>query len=276
MSNQPTIGIVGGGVVGGAVKNFFKDSKVYDKYKQMDPVEEVAKCRFIFICVPTPYEGGLDLSIVDEAVENIVKLLADSANQLVIIKSTAFAGTTQSYQSKYPQANFAFNPEFLRDKTSKEDFINNDRQIVGHTTKTKDSPLVSELLSILPRAPYEKIVKSEEAEMIKYAGNTFLALQVIFANQIYDICQEEGISYELVKEAVKSDHRVGKSHWEIFHTESSLAANVSDAYRGYGGKCFPKDINSLIHEARKADVDVSLFEAGRDINLELNGGKYDK
>ena len=262
--------------MGGAVKNFFKDAKVYDKYKTMDPISEVAKARFIFICVPTPYDNGLDLSIVDEAIANLIPQLADPSNQLIIIKSTAFAVTTQSYQDKYPQANFAFNPEFLRDKTAKEDFINNDRQIVGYTTKTKDSPLVKELLAILPSAPYQKLVYCSEAELIKYAGNTYLALQVIFANQIYDICQAAGISYELVKGALKSDKRIGPSHWEIFHTESSLASNVSDAYRGYGGKCFPKDINSLIHEGQKAGVDVSLFETGAAINMELNGGKYDK
>ena len=181
MAAVPTIGIIGGGVVGGAVKNFFKDAKVYDKYKTMDPISEVAKARFIFICVPTPYDNGLDLSIVDEAIANLIPQLADPSNQLIIIKSTAFAGTTQSYQDKYPQANFAFNPEFLRDKTAKEDFINNDRQIVGYTTKTKDSPLVKELLAILPSAPYQKLVYCSEAELIKYAGNTYLALQVIFA-----------------------------------------------------------------------------------------------
>ena len=276
MHDKHKIGIVGGGVVGGAVKNFFTEAKVYDKYKNLDSIEEVASARFIFICVPTPFENGLDLSMVDDAVANVVSHLADPENQLVAIKSTAWPGTTQSYQDKYPEANFAFNPEFLRDKTANEDFINNDRQIVGYTSKTKDSPLVKELLEILPRAPYEKIMPAVDAEMIKYAGNTFLALQVIFANQVFDICEASGISYEQVKEAVKADKRIGKTHWEVFHTESSLAPNIRAAYRGYGGKCFPKDINSLIHEGQKIGVDVSLFEVGREVNLKLNGGKYDK
>lgn len=270
------IGIIGGGIVGGAVKSFFPDAKVYDKYKPIDAIGEVGLAHFIFICVPTPYNNGLDLSMVDDAVANAVSHLSDPESQLIVIKSTALPGTTESYQAKYPNANFAFNPEFLRDKTAKEDFINNDRQIVGYTKKTKDSPLVKELLEILPRAPFAKIMPATDAEMIKYAGNTFLALQVIFANQIFDICQGGGISYELVKETIKADKRIGKSHWEIFHTESSLASNVSDAYRGYGGKCFPKDINSLIHQGRSLGVDVSLFETGREINLELNGGRYDK
>lgn len=274
--SKPSIGIIGGGIVGGAVKNFFKDAKVYDKFKNLDSIEEVAKRRFIFVCVPTPFRGELDLSAVSDAVRGAVSHLVNPQDQLIVIKSTTLPGKTQGYQDKYPQANFAFNPEFLRDKTAKEDFVRGDRQIVGYTTKTKNHPLVAELLEILPRAPYEKIMPARDAEMIKYAGNTFLALQVIFANQINDICQAAGISYELVKGAIKADKRIGKSHWEIFHTESSLATNMSDAYRGYGGKCFPKDMGSLIAEGRKQGVDFSLFEVGREINLELNGGKYDK
>ncbi|MBI4049967.1 MAG: UDP-glucose/GDP-mannose dehydrogenase family protein [Candidatus Doudnabacteria bacterium] len=270
------VGIIGGGIVGSAVKNFFPDAAVYDKYKPMDSIEEVGQRRFIFICVPTPYQGALDLSIVDEAIANTVTHLSNPEDQLIVLKSTALPGTTDNYQKKYPDVNFAFNPEFLRDKTANEDFINNDRQIVGYTSKTKGSTLVSELAAILPPAPYAKLMRAVDAEMIKYAGNTFLALQVIFANQIFDICQAAGISYELVKDALKADKRIGKSHWEIFHTESSLSSNIGEAYRGYGGKCFPKDINSLIAQGRALGVDMALFEAGREINLELNGGRYDQ
>lgn len=273
---ENTIGVIGGGIVGGAVKNFFKDAYVYDKYKPMDSIEDVARARFIFICVPTPYENGLDLSIMDEAIGNVVSRASDAAEQLIVIKSTALPGTTENYQKKYPQANFAFNPEFLRDKSANEDFIKTDRQIVGYTSKTKGHPLVSELLSILPRAPYEKLMSSGEAEMIKYAANTFLALQVIFANQLYDFCQAAEVNYDDVKAGVKADKRVGMSHWDIFHTEQSTEATKSEIYRGYGGKCFPKDINSLIKQGHDLGIDVSIFEAGRDVNLALNGGKYDR
>ena len=262
--------------MGGAVKSFFPDAKVYDKFKDLDAIEEVGKCRFIFISVPTPYNGRLDLSITDDAAANAVRHLADPENQLIVIKSTIWPGTTQRYQDRYPQANFAFNPEFLRDKFAREDFVKNDRQIVGFTKKTKDSALVKELLEILPPAPYAKLVPAEVAEMIKYAGNTFLAMQVIFANQMYDLCQALGIDYDEVKEAIKSDKRIGKSHWEIFHTESSLASTLKDAYRGYGGKCFSKEMNTLVDEGRKLQADVGLFEAAKEINLKLNGGKYDQ
>lgn len=270
------VGIIGGGVVGSAVKNFFPEAKVYDKYKSLDSVEEVGKSRFIFICVPTPYNDGLDLSMTDDAVANAVNHLVDPENQLIVIKSTVWPGTTQKYQDKYPQANFAFNPEFLRDKTASEDFKNNDRQIVGYTKKTQGNPLVEELLGILPATPYAKLVPAEVAEMVKYAGNTYLAMQVIFANQFYDLCRALSIDYDQVKDAVKADKRIGKSHWEVFHTESSLASTSRDQYRGYGGKCFPKEMNTAITEGKKLGVTIGLFEKARGINLALNGGKYDQ
>lgn len=273
---QHSVGIIGGGVVGGAVKNYFRDARLYDKYKQTDPIETVGQAKFIFICVPTPYNNhSFDLSILDEAVANVTSHLEDPEQQLVVIKSTALPGTTQAYQDKYPQVNFAFNPEFLKDRTANEDFIKPYSQLVGYTTKTKDSPLIVALLEALPKAPYARVLVSGEAEMIKYAANTFLALQVIFANQIYDICQSLSIDYDGVEEAVKADKRIGKTHWEIWHTESSLESTRSEKYRGYGGKCFPKDINSLIHLGEKLGVDVLLLESARAINLRLNGGKYE-
>ena len=271
---QHAIGIIGGGVVGGAVKNFFPHAKIYDKYKKFDSIHEVGGAKFIFICVPTPYKKDLDLSMVDDAIEKAIAHLIDPGNQLIVIKSTVPPGTTEKYQKKFHHTNFAFSPEFLRDRTANEDFIKNDRQILGYTGKTKDSGLLHELMEILPPAPFQKMIPATAAELIKYAGNTFLALHVIFANQIYDICQIAGVEYQHVKEALKSDKRVGKSHWEIFHTESSLPSTISETYRGYGGKCFPKDVNSLVHEGKKLGVDMSLFEEAYHVNLKLNGGKY--
>lgn len=270
------VGIIGGGVVGGAVKNFFHDAPIYDKYKSLDPISEVARSRFIFICVPTPSTNGrFDGSMMDDAVENAVTHLDRPAEQLIVIKSTVLPGTTQKYQDKYPEANFAFNPEFLRDKTANEDFVKTDRQLVGYTAKTKGSPLLDELLETLPRAPYERILPSPAVELIKYAANTFLAMQVVFANQIYDLCQAIGADYDQVKGVVLADKRIGKSHWEVMHTEQSLASTKGEAYRGYGGKCFPKDVNGLIEAGRNLGVNVALLEEARRLNLALNGGKYE-
>jgi len=275
--DTPAIGIVGGGVVGFAVKNFFPHATVYDKYKLMDSIEDVARARFIFICVPTPNTNGrFDGSMMDDAVENTVKHLKKPEGQLVVIKSTVLPGTTQKYQDQYPDVKFAFNPEFLRDQTANEDFVKTDRQLVGYTTRTKDSALLKELLEILPPAPYERILPSSAVELIKYAANTFLALRVIFANQIYDVCASVGADYENVKKVILADKRIGKSHWEIMHTEKSLDSTKSESYRGYGGKCFPKDVNGLIEVGEKLGVDVGLLVAAREINFRLNGGKYDR
>lgn len=276
MIKQNSIGIMGAGMVGGAVKSFFSSAVIYSPSKQLDSIAKVAESQFVFICVPTPYREGLDLSMMDDAIENVVKHLIDKDNQLIVIKSTAWPGVTQKYQDKYPEVNFAFNPEFLRDRTASEDFAHPDQQIIGFTTKTKDHPLVKSLMEILPQSPYQSFMPSETAELVKYGDNSFLALRVIFANQIYDVCQVLGIDYDEVKEAVKADKRIGTSHWEIMHTEESLKQNKSKPYRGYGGKCYPKDVSTLIFEGNKLGIDVSLFERAREVNFKLNGGEFDE
>ncbi|MEK7211117.1 MAG: hypothetical protein AAB731_00620, partial [Patescibacteria group bacterium] len=108
-------------------------------------------------------------------------------------------------------------------------------------------------------APVEKIVPSKEAEMVKYFGNTLYALRVAFANQMYDLCGKMGIDYETVKECAKPAPMVGKSHLEIFHK----------GYRGYGGKCLPKDTRALIQLGQKAEMEMTLLKAAEVYNNAL-------
>jgi len=111
-------------------------------------------------------------------------------------------------------------------------------------------------LDILPRAPYQKVIPSSEAEMVKYFGNAFLATKVIFANQIHDLCEKLGIDYNIVKTVASYDPRIGSSHLEIFH----------NGYRGYGGACFPKDMKSLLQLARRKKVNLKLLTSVDKIN----------
>lgn len=139
----------------------------------------------------------------------------------------------------------------------KKDFLTPQRQIIGFTKKSKR--IAKEILDILPKAPYQKIIPSKEAEMIKYFGNTFLATKVIFANQIYDLCQKLGIDYDIVKEVVSRDPRIGSSHLQIFH----------DGYRGYSGGCFPKDVKSLLQLVKKKKVDLEFLKIADKIHNTL-------
>ena len=259
-----SIGIIGLGTVGGALENYFKEKGlslfVYDKDGRGSLVK-VNKADIIFICVPTPFDkkNGFDLSYVEDAFKNI------SGRKIVVIKSTVLPGTTEKMQKKYPGHKVLFNPEFLTERNAINDMKLPDKQIVGFTAKSRG--IAKDILRILPDAPFKKIVASRDAEMVKYFINTFLAAKVVFANQMYDLCKKSGIDYKTVKKIVTADNRIGDSHLDIFF----------DGYRGYGGKCLPKDTRAIIHFADSIGVDLKLHKTIEEINNNLiSGKKYKK
>jgi UDPglucose 6-dehydrogenase len=253
-NGHPRIGIMGLGVVGSAVRRYFEAQghrpHLYDPYLALGSRQEINEARVIFICVPTPYRehGGFDPSAVEEALALL------KPEKIVVIKSTVLPGTTDALQRRHPDQRVLFNPEFLREATAYEDFLRPDRQIAGCTDLSW--PVAGEVMSLLPRAPFMRIVTAAEAEMAKYMANAFLALKVSFANEIYDLCTALGINYEAVHPLVAADARIGPSHLDVFH----------DGYRGYDGKCLPKDIRSLMDLARAAGVSLRLLRAAHDVN----------
>ncbi|MEK9201363.1 MAG: hypothetical protein AAB944_00150, partial [Patescibacteria group bacterium] len=211
------IGIVGYGIVGQALAYGFSRPETksaytlsfYDKYKKSSPLESVVrKSEFIFICLPTPMksdESGIDLSIIEKTIKKITTL-SDNTDKIIIIKSTVVPGTTAFFEKKYPKTKFCFNPEFLTEANYLEDFIHANRTIIG-----ANNDLVSRRVISLfkQRFPYMKIFQTDPstAEMVKYMANTYLATKVIFANQMFDLCQKLHITYEEVKSMVVADHR---------------------------------------------------------------------
>ena len=262
MARKTKIGIIGLGYVGGAVRDWFEkkqkeiDLFLYDKYKKIGSVAEVNKADIIFVAVPTPFHekgGGYDDSAVKDALKNIQN------GKIAVIKSTVVLGSTEDFQKRYPKKTLLFNPEFLTAKNSKKDFLKPGIQLVGYSN-SKGKSLAPKILRLLPKAPYSKIVQAKEAEMVKYFINTFLATRVIFANQIYDLCRKlKGLDYEVVRDCVIQDKRIGHSHFEVF----------ADGYRGYGGLCLPKDTRALIQLARKLNVDLGLLKKVEEINEKL-------
>lgn len=247
------IGVIGGGVVGQALKAYYQGIKIYDKHQPQDMLEAVLDCDEIFIAVPTPFNHGFDLTEMNDAFSN----LAEVKDKTVIIKSTVIPGTTDAYQLQYPQHKILFNPEFLTQDTAVDDFIHPDRQIIGYTDKSKE--IAAAVLTSLPSAPYQKIMPASAAELVKYMFNTFYATKVVFANQFYDLCQGLDIDYELVKEAFLTEKKNLNNHFDIWHK----------GYRGYSGKCLPKDLNALIELADKNKFDLELLKTVRDINEKL-------
>ncbi len=261
------IGIIGVGYVGGALREWFENHPerfrlfVYDKYKELGSPEEVNQANIIFVAVPTPFhfeENRYDDSAVVETLENI------DDGKVVVIKSTITPGSTERFQKRHPKKIILFSPEFLRAKTAVNDFLNPERQIMGIVDEAHRK-CAEELFELLPRAPYEKVLHATEAEMVKFFGNTYLATRVIFANQMYDVCEKLGVNYDNVREAVSRDARIGGSHLDV----------LCDDYRGYGGiglqnsACFPKDMKAFIQFADSIGVDLQLHKKADELNEKL-------
>lgn len=261
------LGIIGYGIVGQALAYGFSRPEIkdkyqiryYDRYKDTESLESViANSEFIFICLPTPMkedESGIDLSIIEEMVGEITKY-TDNTDKIIVIKSTVAPGTTAFFEKKYPHSNFAMNPEFLTEANYLEDFVTADRNVVG---ANKDKISLRLVALYRQRFPQTKIFQTDTttAEMVKYMANAYLASKVIFANEMYDICQALGIKYEEVKSMVVGDHRIFDSHLDV--TTS----------RGFGGKCFPKDVVALIGKAKELGIDPKFLETVWGVNKKI-------
>jgi len=256
-----SIGIIGYGIVGQAVEYGFSnyEAHVYDKYKPSESIKSVVtQSEFIFICLPTPIksdESGIDLSIIDENISEIVKY-TNGTDKIIVIKSTVVPGTTESFSKKYPKSLFCFNPEFLREASFMQDFVNTDRIVIGANSDSVFRRLSSLYQSIMPLVPiYDTDPTS--AEMVKYMANCFLATKVIFANEMYDICQSLGIKYEEVKKMVVADKRIEDTHLDV------------TTARGFGLKCFPKDLLTLRAMAKSNKIDTSILDTVWKKNLAI-------
>ena len=252
------IGIVGNGFVGNAVYQNLRDKvrcKVFDtdKNRSINTLEEVINQEFIFICLPTPMKsmGECDLSIIDNFFEN----LPDNLTGTFVIKSTVPIGTTKSYTERH---NVIHNPEFLTARNAVNDFVNAERNIIGG-----DPELAVDFSKFykkhFPQIP-SIIVSSDESETIKYFSNVFLAYKVAYFNKIYDMCEVLKINYDSVCKGVTSDSRIGESHTKVPGIDND---------RGFGGTCFPKDLNSLIHQMESHGVNPEMLRKVWEYNQEI-------
>jgi len=260
------IGIVGQGYVGTAVGTIFRkhyDVNTYDinpKLRTCKTLHELVNTSdFIFVCVPTPM--NTDGSCNTDIVEGVIKDINETVNvgqdgKIVVIKSTIPPGTTDRLNKVNRNITVIFNPEFLTEANFIEDFKNQNRIIIGGQRPA--STKLRQVYSLV--FPEATIVKtgSKTAEMVKYMTNTFLATKVSFANEMKIICDKLGIDYDKVVEYSTYDERLGKSHWAVPGPDGKL---------GFGGSCFPKDINALVHICGKMGIPANVITSAIDTNL---------
>ena len=259
------IGIIGNGFVGSAAAFGFGEyvpTHIYDKdpKKSLNSLEEtINESDFIFVSVPTPMnpDGSISLKNVFSVFEDIERLNNRNDN-IVLLKSTVTPGTTDKLSKEFSNLNVVFNPEFLTERNARFDFINQARIILGGPENLTKK--VEKLYNF--RFYNANIVHTDykTAEFIKYFGNIFFAVKVSFANEMRRVCDLMGANWDEALAGLVSDSRIADSH---------LRVPGPDGRRGFGGSCFPKDINAFISYCEGLGVNINVVKAAWKTNLEV-------
>ena len=258
------VGVVGQGFVGGSLTHALREKipvQTYDIVEEKSTTSSLTeltqKCDIIFVCLPTPMtvDGRCHTKIVEETLSKI----NDHGPKFVITKSTVPPGTHSTWNRRFNNLSLVFNPEFLTEKNAQEDFNSQDHIIFG-CDNDSDFEKARVVFSILfPRAEYVQMTHSE-AEGVKYFTNAFLSTKVSFCNEFSQVCERLGINYDFVSQVAHKDRRLGNTHYGV---------PGPDGDYGFGGHCFPKDINALMWLFKDNKVDCGVMEAVWQTNLNI-------
>lgn len=261
------IGIIGFGFVGSAVRfgfspntGFDAEIKIFDKDKNKSTHSLKAVVNdsdFIFVSVPTPSDedGKINLDVVDNLLNDINDV--QKKRNIILLRSTMIPGSSQNFQKKYPKLNLVFNPEFLTERSAKLDFINQSRIILGG--KARHTSKVAELYKLRFGKTIPIIETNfETAELIKYMNNCFFATKVSFMNEMKILADKCNADWELAVEGFVRDGRVGHSHINV---------PGHDGKNGFGGSCFPKDIQAIIKYGNSMGVEMNTLIGAWKTNL---------
>ena len=214
-----------------------------------DMGDVLENANLLFCCVDTPplYSGDADLS----RVERVVEELGDSREHAIVMKSTVPVGTGRSIRRRRDDLGYVSNPEFLKEGTAVDDFMNPDRVVVGAWPESQD---FGDRVAALYEPLNGPIVRTDvaSAEMIKLASNAFLATKISFINEIANVSEELGADVSEVARGMGLDNRIGPKF---------LQAGI-----GYGGSCFPKDVSALKQLAGNSGYHFQLLTAVIEVN----------
>jgi UDPglucose 6-dehydrogenase len=211
----------------------------------------------IFLALPTPpgEDGSADLSYILGVANDLGKIIKDY--KVIVDKSTVPVGTAEKVRSaiaKNAKVEFdvVSNPEFLREGFAVDDFLKPDRVVIG-TSSEKAKKVMEDLYKPYVRSGNPIIFMDEKsAELTKYAANAFLATKITFMNEIANLCEKVGADVDMVRSGIGSDERIGKRF---------LFPGI-----GYGGSCFPKDVQALAKSADDANYDFKILDAVMSVN----------
>ena len=257
------IGIIGNGFVGNSIAFGFSPTheiRIHDKdpKRTLNTIEEVLECDFIFVAVPTPMnrDGSISLKVVEKALQEISE--KNTKNNIIILKSTMVPGSTNNFIKQFPKLNIVFNPEFLTERTAKLDFLTQARIVLGGSKRlTKRVAKIFE-----ERFMHTYIIETDTitAEMIKYMNNIFFASKVSIMNEMKMMCDAIGANWKQALAGFAAAQRIGDSH---------LNVPGPDGKMGFGGSCFPKDINAFISYANELGVKIPTIEGAWETNLNV-------
>ncbi len=219
--------------------------------------EAVEDAKIIFLALPTPpgEDGSADLSYILAVADELGKMIKDY--KIIIDKSTVPVGTAEKVSAAVAEnASVDFdvvsNPEFLREGFAVDDFLKPDRVVIG-TRSARAKKVLEELYAPFVRQGNPVIFMDEKsAELTKYAANAFLATKITFMNEIANYCELIGADVDMVRMGIGTDTRIGKRF---------LFPGI-----GYGGSCFPKDVQALVKSGKEAGYDFSIINSVMDVN----------
>ena len=250
---KPRVGVVGGGVVGGAmVKLCGPETIVYDPYhpEHAQNKDKINTCDVVFICVPTPMndDGSCNTSIVEETVAWVNV-------PLIIIRSTVAPGTTDRLRQKYNK-HIVFQPEYLGETVA---------HVFGNMAERSFLVLGGTLEDVSKAADFYKnyynsyvhmyFADALTAELCKYMENAFYAVKVTFVNEFYDIAKAHGVDFNLLRELWLADTRISRDHTFVYPDN-----------RGFSGKCLPKDCNAIVYSSRQRGYEPEFMVACLRVN----------
>ena len=222
-----------------------------------DLKEGIKGAKVIFLALPTPpgEDGSADLKYILKVADDLGPILEEYT--IIIDKSTVPVGTADKVKNRIAanakvEFDVVSNPEFLREGVAVDDFMKPDRVVIG-SSSAKANKTLETLYAPLVRQGNPIIFMDEKsAELTKYAANSFLATKITFMNEIANLCEKLGADVDAVRKGIGTDSRIGKRF---------LFAGI-----GYGGSCFPKDVQALAKSSQDVDYDFKILNAVMDIN----------